>query len=108
MTKWQLNHLTDLCELAAHTAYVVVTHTVILFFFFSCDGIAFSEDIGFISDSAVVAWFDSSHFELDWSELASHSEGIAFGYRSESISKVRHNVSLGEVTSQTFNRVSKR
>jgi len=108
MSERKLNHFANLGELLAHTTHVVISNPVLLLFFVSDDGFALSEHVGFISDRSVVARLDSSNFEFDWSELSSDSERVALGHGTESVSEVGHDVSLGKVTGQAFNRVSER
>ena len=108
MTEGKFYHLTDLCHLVSATTNIIVANTVSILFVFALDGLSLSVDECLVGHSTEVARCYLNHFELNRSEVASNCEAVTFHNRAESLIEVRLNVDLSQVSSQTFNSISKR
>ena len=106
MSEGQLNHLTNLCHLLAAATNVIVANLLGIVLVVSVDGFSLIEQSSGGSDNAILARVHIHDLELDGAETSSHHEGVALLDGAVAVLEVRDEVSLGEVSSDSFDRVS--
>lgn len=108
MAEGKLDHLTDAGHLSCATTNIIITNTIGGFFIFTLDWLSFGVNHGFISDSTEVAWSNLDNLKFNRSKVTTYSEAISLVNWAESITEIRNDVSLSQITSKALNGVSKR
>ena len=105
MSEGQLNHLSDLGHLLAAASNIVVSDTIGSFFVFSADGLTFVEQGGVGADDTVLRRVNLDNLELNGLESTSDNESVVLLDGTVAVLEVGDQVSLGDVSSKSFDRV---
>ena len=108
MTQGELDKLTNLRHLLAHTPDIVVTYFVKPLLVLSVDGLALAEDLRVRCNDAVLSGIRLDNLELNSTHPTSRKESVAFTDGTVGLKEVWLQVHVKQVTADALNRVTER
>mmetsp|Transcript_4607 Transcript_4607/g.6397 ORF Transcript_4607/g.6397 Transcript_4607/m.6397 type:complete len:223 (+) Transcript_4607:1885-2553(+) len=108
MTKWKLDHFTDLCHLLAAATNIIVTNIVHFLFVLTFHWITFAVDDSVGGHDTVRSGIGLNDLELNGMHCRSDEEQVTLLDRTVGLQEVGFEVDIKEVSRNTFNRIIER
>lgn len=105
MSQRKFNHLSDQSHLFSAATNIVISNFIEFFLVLPVYWISFCKKHCIWSYNTEFFWFCSNYLELNWFEISSDNKKISLFYWSIGILKIWDQVSLGEITSYSFDSV---